>query len=70
LIDVAGNGFALTNAADGVSFNLNNRGGKDCPGRAEIQMTRGLLSIVMVTAPLTTYYLVTLPLSPTTARRK
>jgi hypothetical protein len=29
LIDVAGNGFDLTKAADGVDFNLNNRGGRE-----------------------------------------
>ena len=29
LVDVSGNGFALTNAANGVSFNLNNVGGSE-----------------------------------------
>src|SRR5215213_3801005 len=29
VVDVAGNGFALTKAADGVSFNLNNVGGSE-----------------------------------------
>lgn len=29
LVDVAGNGFDLTNAANGVNFNLNNRGGRE-----------------------------------------
>ena len=29
LLDIAGDGFNLTNAADGVSFNLNNMGGRE-----------------------------------------
>jgi len=29
LVDISGNGFALTNAVDGVSFNLNNVGGSE-----------------------------------------